>query len=87
MTTTYKKKAKSKKYTSTDSLIKGCIVFTPVIFFLMVYFLAGFVFDYTSTRYSRLQYNEKVNGLLNAVQERILNKEPQHDEKVLVGER
>jgi hypothetical protein len=68
METICKKKNRIKKNKVKDKILKLAIVFGPVLFLLLIYFVSAIVFDYnTEKTYSRLGYNEKVNGLINMV--------------------
>lgn len=78
-----KKRAKQKKHRYNDKVLKLTIVFAPVIFFLTVYFLSGIAFDYTSKKYSRLNYDEKVKGVLNMVKDTLFNNETAQEDKKL----
>lgn len=78
-----KKRAKQKKHKYNDKLLKLTIVFAPVIFFLTVYFLSGIIFDYTSKTHSRLNYDEKVKGVLNMVKDKLFDDETAQEDNKL----
>jgi hypothetical protein len=83
MSIIHKKRTKHKKHKSNDKLLKLTIVFAPVIFFLTVYFLSGIAFDYTSKKYSRLKYEEKVKGVLNMVKDKLFDDETAQEDNKL----
>ena len=83
MSIIHKKRAKHKKHKSNDKLLKLAIVFAPVIFFLAVYFLSGIVLDYSSKSHSRLNYDEKVKGVLNMVKDKLFDDETAQEDNKL----
>jgi hypothetical protein len=84
METLQKKKSRIKKNKSKDKALKLALVFAPVTFFLLVYFLCALAFDYTSNTHSRLNYNEKVEGLLNMLKDNVFDEKPAPKNKALL---
>lgn len=86
METICKKKNRIKRNNVKNKFIKLTIVFGPVLFFLLVYFISAVALDYnTANQHSRLGYNEKVNGLLNMVKGKEETPKKTEKDKDLLG--
>jgi hypothetical protein len=70
-----KAKARLKKVQNKDRAIKLLIVFGPVLFFLASYFIANLYFGYVTRHHNRMDYPQKVGGLIKEFKQTLFNEE------------
>ncbi len=75
-----KLKAKIKKAKNKNVAIKLMLVFGPVLFFLVAYLVTGLYFGYATKHHNRMEYPQKVSGMLNSLKKTFFeNEKPKQD--------